>query len=366
MNLRDVLISNIAALPRPPRTEPFEDALARLFANYLDLARQVDADDDASKIVRRAVPDIERLCASIFRVLDLSLRGQPSRARDELDKAIKDVTPHIERLVSVPIEGDKFGVAYRVRLCGVDAGLARSGLFHIPYDQRHRVGPQRFSVLGVPMLYLGSTLYVCWEELGRPPFRGLWMAAFRLRKGKTLKLLNLAYRPGLWAMLLDQAGYPAAVTELARIAASYAVLWPLIAASTHQVPPGDAAFVIEYVVPQLLMSWVAETNTFDGIRYFSSIHRMPPAATWAIINYALPAQDIQPSGYSPRLADLFELTEPVEWTFSDAVGTLVTPLYHGRISAVLKLAEGQGVPYEGTVFARMEGTLEQVPFAPLA
>src|SRR5947209_6933230 len=101
MNLRDLLTADAASLPRPPRITPFGDALAELFGHYLALVNNVDATDEASKAVRAAIPEIERLCASILKVLDLSLLGQPSRAGDALDTAIKGVAAHLDKLVSV-------------------------------------------------------------------------------------------------------------------------------------------------------------------------------------------------------------------------------------------------------------------------
>lgn len=44
-------------------------------------------------------------------------------------------------------------------------------MFHIPYDKRNKVGNQRYSVSGMPCLYLASSSYVCWEELGRVDFQ---------------------------------------------------------------------------------------------------------------------------------------------------------------------------------------------------
>lgn len=40
-------------------------------------------------------------------------------------------------------------------------------MFHIPYEKRNLVGNQRFSLSGLPCLYLGGSSYICWEELGR-------------------------------------------------------------------------------------------------------------------------------------------------------------------------------------------------------
>lgn len=43
----------------------------------------------------------------------------------------------------------------------------RKDLFHIPYEQRSKVSTNRYSVSGLPALYLSGSVYACWEELDR-------------------------------------------------------------------------------------------------------------------------------------------------------------------------------------------------------
>ena len=45
--------------------------------------------------------------------------------------------------------------------------FSKDEMFHIPYEKRNLVGNQRFSLSGLPCLYLGGSSYICWEELGR-------------------------------------------------------------------------------------------------------------------------------------------------------------------------------------------------------
>lgn len=41
-------------------------------------------------------------------------------------------------------------------------------LFHVPFEKRHLIGNNRFSLSGLPCLYFGSSIYGCWEEMNRP------------------------------------------------------------------------------------------------------------------------------------------------------------------------------------------------------
>ena len=59
-------------------------------------------------------------------------------------------------------------VAYRARKCDTYDLFCRTEMMHIPYHKRHLISNQRFSLSGYPCLYLGTSIYGCWEELERP------------------------------------------------------------------------------------------------------------------------------------------------------------------------------------------------------
>lgn len=41
-------------------------------------------------------------------------------------------------------------------------------MLHLPFPMRGKTGNYRFSIPGIPSLYLGNSSYACWLELGRP------------------------------------------------------------------------------------------------------------------------------------------------------------------------------------------------------
>jgi hypothetical protein len=213
------------------------------------------------------------------------------------------------------------------------------------------------------MLYLGSSLYVCWEEMGRPELRSAWMSAYRLRDDQKLRVLDFGYRPGFIAALLDATGSPASASQMADYAASYATTWPLIAACSFTARHRDAPFVEEYVLPQLLMSWLTESHEFIGVRYFST-HVLTPAAGPVSRNLVLPARGNADNGYSPDLLALLQSTAPIAWEFADAVGAAGNPLI-AHSGALLEPVKDVGVPYEASRFALMEARLGQFPFGPI-
>ena len=175
-------------------------------------------------------------------------------------------------LMSLPLDRGRLGTLYRVREEPPDRRFGPRDLSHIPFDLAHIVRPQRYSTPGTPMLYLGSSLIACWEEMGRPDPRSLWAAAFRLRPGRTIRVLNLAYRPALIASTARPLGSGPAddPSDMLRQFVGYAVIWPLVLACSYRVLHRGQSFVPEYVLPQLLTSWLAEQPELSGVRYFSN------------------------------------------------------------------------------------------------
>jgi RES domain len=58
---------------------------------------------------------------------------------------------------------------FRLRKSNIDYLFSEEEMFHIPFEMRHKIGNQRYSISGYPCLYLGSSIYGSWEELQRPP-----------------------------------------------------------------------------------------------------------------------------------------------------------------------------------------------------
>jgi len=76
----------------------------------------------------------------------------------------------------------------------------------------------------------------------------------------------------------------------------------------------EAPFKQEYIVPQMLYQLCRSNSSFNGVKFYSTkldgLDRNKLQS--AMINYALPAQDIRASGYCSVLAGQICLTEPIK------------------------------------------------------
>jgi hypothetical protein len=358
MDAIDLLNGPAAQLPANRGTKPLREAVVDVFQNYVADLAQLSTADYASSLIASARPRVEALTEELSLTLDLLVRGKSTLAFQRLDSALSAVRPELDALTSLPVDEAQIGKLYRMRTGGGLDRYSRRQLFHIPFEERHKVGPQRYSVIGVPMLYLGSSVYICWEELGRPDHDSVWVSRYEVKRGSSVRLLNFGCTPALMAALLHRHGLRTQRTAIGDFVASYAVVWPIIAACSFTAVHRDAKYVEEYAVPQLLMSWLAETEQYHGIRYFST-HVLYHGAEVISMNLVFPTRDSGDVGYCTYLAQLFNATDPISWAVARTAGDVASPLTHDRSSSI-ELVPGYKIPYGRSEYALMESRLDNL------
>lgn len=122
-------------------------------------------------------------------------------------------------------------------------------MFHIPYNKRFLVGNQRYSISGIPCLYLGQSTYICWEELGRPnPYTCNFVG---VRNQRALRLLD---------MTIPQSSSDSKMISIIPI-----ILSCCLYSRKNRV------FKQEYILPQLIMqAIITRKERVWGIKYQST------------------------------------------------------------------------------------------------
>lgn len=356
MDAVELLNSDEAEVPRVERDGSFAVRLASAWTGYLSAAASITASDFASRSIVDALPRMRELAEKLRLVHRAVLDGRADIAHAEMKQALDIVRPELNILRSNPLDADALGYLFRLRDASPSESIDRGGMFHVPFHLRHMVAPKRYSLTGLPMLYLGSTLLVCWEELNRLPFDRLWVAAFRLRAGVSVRVLDFGYRSALLAALpAERHSVEGAAT---RLVVAHAVLWPLIAACSFPKRFPEATFPEEYVIPQQVIAHLVGTGDFDGVRYFSNrVHTY--GGDVVNLNFVFPAQPGVDDGYCPELAARFELTPPMPVTMVKLLGPPVnqgTPFVRSR-KGIVELYRGHKVAYQHTEFAQIESHL---------
>ena len=394
MNLPEFFKSETVGLPIGGFHEgkqTFDQFLSGLFRKYIVLVQTLD-DHEYPAIcseVQGSLGQIESLCNQITSALDHYLRGFPSQAYGEIEKALDLLK--VDRLITpltgfVPGERDMdedflnsilHPPLYRMRPSKVEATsgtLSGKDLFHVPFEIRHRVQNQRYSIAGLPCLYLGSSTWICWEELGRPDLDRVFVSRFRIVE--ETKVLDFQFPPRT-AWIAFQYSQNEFVNQLHPIAAAdlrnryndgfiaaYIGYWPLIAACSVERGSRDGAFYPQYIVPQLLLQWVTKARRVDGIRYFST--RTHPGAD-PHTNCAFPARDIAASGRCSYLRKKFHLTDPIAWSILREIDA-GAPREFGPTNdkRSIKLTDDVSFYYMRTGFFQAELTLRSIEEMPNA
>jgi hypothetical protein len=397
MNLYAFFNCPAVSLPRggfKASDSTFDQFLETIFREYIAALRKV-SDPEHSAICERiqaAIPDIEYIAQRIAAATRQHLQGYPHQAYEEIKEALREESfnslsselsafdPTAPRIpYSEFLETTLHPGMYRMR---ANLGLAAAGiikrkdLFHVPFENRNLVNNSRYSIAGLPCLYLGSSTWICWEELDRPELSGCIFSRFRFAEKTTV--LDFQLTPAhAWSMheyVLKNSQSPTPVPRIDEFKArygdhfvvSYIAYWPLIAASSIQIDSREGFFFPQHIVPQLLLQWVTKERKVDGIRYFSTRATIPDYYVSA--NYVFPAKEIQSRGHCSFLTKKLHLVAPVPWGVLDLIrdphATHPLPGSPGNQNGRIQLSESATVPYIYTRFYELEvrlGAMENQP-----
>ena len=133
----------------------------------------------------------------------------------------------------------------------------REDLYPLPSNKLSFCSAQRYSLAGIPCLYLATTTYCCWMEIGRP--EEFSASSYKpTESGKKLRILNLAFSQRQ-------------IHNLGKDSRAAYLLFPLVMAVSVAVknPRADANFRPEYTISHLVMRCLREFG-IDGVAYCSS------------------------------------------------------------------------------------------------
>ncbi|WKN31358.1 hypothetical protein PZB74_20625 [Porifericola rhodea] len=217
--------------------EVLEKYLAKLKSlNLTDEEDKKSFTQPLDKIIERQ----EYFIKGLIRTIEIYLEGHPYDAYSCFKNTLiyKDSEhPGTKWLIA-------FSNKYFFRTRWVKGISSFGEMFHIPFEQRGIVRNQRYSISGVPSLYLSTNLYTCWKELQCPPLDELYF--IRLNAIKNLNFFNLTWTPNPNPEIYQtrQFYYRQLYDSLMR--------WPLIALCSIRVKNIHDFFKPEYILPQIL------------------------------------------------------------------------------------------------------------------
>lgn len=222
---------------------------------------------------------------------------------------------------------------YRMRRAEGYKVYDRNGIFQIGGEKRNLTSKLRFSDDGHPCLYLGSSLYIAWEEVRRAPFDMVNFARFcNTRK---LNVLNLTVKPRC--------------KSLTDFIMSYLCL--LTSAKVEDDDKYKYRYEVSGILMKLLQNSIAHKGNVDGIKYVSSRQfdgkELDILDRNVMIAYVFPPKEAADNGPDNWLTKVFKVSE-VRTTF----------LYNVHlVNLSSKIAYTTG--YQKTIFYNLEQQLKK-------
>ncbi|HHC2286965.1 TPA: hypothetical protein ACN7XQ_001675 [Klebsiella pneumoniae] len=364
------------------------------YINAIDTIATIHPNNLIIKDVRKRKQTITSFSEKIVETLTLFLQGNIREAYSTFDYALtrtkmKNHVFNMTRPLSKICNSES--PLFRVRRSD-NVLKERKELFHIPFENRHLVGAMRFSVSGLPCLYLGSSIFVCWQEMGKPDFDKLYISSFKTdEQSPDLMILDLGYSltsavrttPMDYFFLWEEDDLEfeeedgenennSKIPLLNKIV-SKLVAWPLVLACNYSKTYINANFHKEYIIPNLLMQWISSNRNknISGISYRST--KILNQKNKGIgLNIIIPPkmENIPPDfvGHCPILKETFTMTNPVSWTvfstleiqpngFKGSRSNMPSPSLHSKIE---NFDESLVELYEGSTFKKVELLVDQM------
>jgi len=231
--------------------------------------------------------------------------GYTSRAYDGFSNSLNKIIEfHNNVAVSYiePHEG-----FFKIR---IDKSLSlkdRKDNFHIPFNLRHFCATQRYSIPGIPSIYLGATSYLSYEELGRPDIAISYISRFETKK--MIRIIEIQTIHNFLKFSNDGE-----VIERFKNVLRYLILFPLYFTTTIKVIETNSSFKTEYIIPQLLMQFIGASNKEDdairGIKFPSSKLDYNTADDHRHFSYVFPIVTSSKAGFCTYLSGVFHLSKP--------------------------------------------------------
>ena len=166
----DKLYDDICGLAPVDSTEKKDDyrSILRIsLKKYEDLMASVKT---AKIITDDDIKEVHKTCEKLKEIVKSEYQGLHSTAFTQFSNLLRG--DGVSRALGssirfVTLKANEKPL-YRMRIMENRRDLKYTDLFHIPIDKRGIVNTNRYSAPGFPCLYLGTSIYACWEELGRP------------------------------------------------------------------------------------------------------------------------------------------------------------------------------------------------------
>lgn len=234
----------------------------------LDIVVEKDADTrkaymDTTRKVLRIIEDSKTLKEAEFKTLKRIRNKVNDIWINYLYGRVNTASSQMQNLIHTKIDDGTYidlfkqrselnQILYRGRI-SKNLLTQESDFYHIPFDQRYLIGNQRFSLSGIPCLYVASSKECVYAELGTT-------------QDVQLCQMNLNHKVSLFDLTIQKQGYSSRQEQLL----AFYKLSLQYACSIRALDNEGATFKTNYIIPQLVTATLYNMNEgIQGICYVS-------------------------------------------------------------------------------------------------
>ncbi|MGH0411334.1 hypothetical protein ACQVN4_22750 [Bacillus paranthracis] len=361
------LYNQVGKLPLTRENDDFIEYLEDCFNTYISGLESICSATLETVITKKDLELVRDLCNGITNSLKEYYKGFPSKAFKEFQRVlIKNVSKpnHFNDIKTLQNFDNEF--LYKMRV-GTDHVFTSKEMFHIPLELRGIVSTNRYSIPGLPCIYLGSSPLTCWEELNKPDLNTVQTSVF---KSDDISYIDLSTPPVAFiekiikkfddfGTIMKKRLFADMLNEPNEVI-SYLIIWPLMAACSVRVKNTTNTFKPEYIIPQLLLQFIRYDEFFDGVSYFSTKVDNYSAETAVLYkNFAFPVQGGATKGLCSKLQSKFDVSDAVPWNmfqlYKDSHHCLPN---EGEKRVEHEFINGMSLLYSSTDFSKLETFLQ--------
>lgn len=163
----------------------YRDSLDAKLNDYVCKIENLSITGVLTNWLKSHTDEIKIINSKLLNAIDQYLSGSAGKAYDEIENLMElEIVKANLIVLKKPLTEYQYSrkdkrSLFRVRESEEHLS-ERETMFHIPFHKRNLVKTQRYSIAGVPCLYLGSSLYVCWQEMGKPSLNKLFLSHFKI------------------------------------------------------------------------------------------------------------------------------------------------------------------------------------------
>lgn len=271
MTLEDILNREEFSFPVKNNTgDSYVSFIENLLIKYLTLLKtNRDIFDNCVETImvhEQYIKKIERNITALIEIINDYRQGKRGDLETKFLNYMSRLSPFLfsNKDFSIQIASNSF--FFRARYLETEYHMLKPKeyFFHTPFQIEEYTGSTRFSSAGIPSLYLTDNLYSGFLETNSNNIDQFQVVKYSNKID--LRLFNLNF------YLPDKPNSDAEISEIKEYDTklqTYGLIFPLLLVcyckrNSHSVDPP------EYIISQLLSTWLKNCDNFDGIEYSST------------------------------------------------------------------------------------------------